>query len=304
MNGIYIVIAMSFFGTIVSVVLLVVQMLDRQRLASRIDSVHQAQVGPVNEHRRKLPKRTRYGKLDKRFKQAGITTDTQTILVRYFGLQAFVFAAISALVSPATGLVALAVIHVLALFLLKRKYVQRQHQFERQLTDAIQVISNAMKSGYSFFQALTRVVEDSSEPLCSAFGQVVKEMSLGKPMENAFELLVDNYPIEDLQLMVSAIFIQKEIGGNLADILDTMLETLRERQRIAAEVRALTAQGRLSGWIVSLLPVAIGSFLYLMNPSYIGLLFTTTLGRVMIGIALFNELMGVMLIKGIIKVEY
>lgn len=304
MGGMNLIIAMSFFGSIVSIVLLVVQMLDRKRLASRIESVHQDPAGAINEHRRKLPKRTRYGKLDKRFKQAGVKTDTQTVLIRYFGMQALAFAVFSVIYNVAAGLLALAIVHAIALFLLKRKYIYRQQQFERQLTDAIQVISNAMKSGYSFFQALTRVVEDSSEPLSSAFGQVVKEMSLGKPMENAFDQLLENYPLEDLQLLISAIFIQKEIGGNLADILETMLDTLRERQRIAAEVRALTAQGRLSGWIVSLLPIAIGSFLFLMNPTYIGLLFTTTLGRLMVIIALFNEFMGIMLIKGIIKVEY
>ncbi len=302
MQGLNLAIAMAFFGSLVSIVLLIVTMLDRQRLVQRI-------VGAGNETQlprstRHLPKRNAYGKLDKRFKRAGITGDVKQILTRYFGLQLIAFIVFTLAVHIGAGLISLALIHIVALTMMKRKFRQRQKQFERQLCDAIQVISNAMKSGYSFFQALTRVVEDSPEPLGPSFAQVVKEMSLGKPMENAFEQLLDNYPIEDLQLMISAIFIQKEIGGNLADILDTMLETLRERQRIAAEVSALTAQGRLSGWIVSLLPIAIGTFLFVINPAYISLLFTTPIGNVMLGLAAFNETLGIVLIKGIIRVEY
>lgn len=302
MNTLNLAIALAFFGAIVSIVLYAVTMVNREKLSARIEDIHQEK--PSEGQPRRLPKKTRFGKLDRRFKQAGIQGDVRKILMRYYAIQAVTFVVFSLVFHIGAGILAMAAIHLFALMLLKRKYAQRQKLFESQLCDAIQVISNAMKSGYSFFQSLTRVVEDSREPLASAFGQVVKEMSLGKPMEQAFVQLLDNYPLEDLQLMISAIFIQKEIGGNLADILDTMLETLRERQRIAAEVRALTAQGRLSGWIVSLLPVAIGVFLFFINPTYIALLFTTTLGRLMLIAALFNEFIGVMLIRGIIKVEY
>lgn len=302
MNSLNVAIALAFFGAIISAVLLLITMADRQSLAKRLESSASGTLGQLKI--KKLPKKSSFGKLDKRFKQAGISADAKQILTRYFILQLIFFLIFSMLFNIGAGLVSLAVVHAISLWILKKKYQKRQKRFEAQLCDAIQVISNAMKSGYSFFQALSRVVEDSPDPLGTSFGQVVKEMSLGKPMESAFEQLLDNYPIEDLQLMVSAIFIQKEIGGNLADILDTMLETLRERQRIAAEVSALTAQGKLSGWIVSVLPFGIGVFLFVVNPSYISLLFTTPVGRIMLVGALFNEFLGIMLIKGIIKVEY
>lgn len=302
MNTLHLAIALSFFGAITSIVLIIMTLIDQRRLSERLVSNHgHAREGIAIK---RLPKKNKYGKLDKRFKQAGLDGKSRKLIRQYFMIQILTFIATLLLFHIGAALVALSLIHVLALWLLKRQYVSRQKAFEKQLCDAIQVISNAMKSGYSFFQALTRVVEDSPDPLASSFAQVVKEMSLGKAMENAFEQLLETYPIEDLQLMVSAILIQKEIGGNLADILDTMLETLRERQRIASEVSALTAQGRLSGWIVSLLPFAIGLFLFFINPTYIALLFTTLAGRVMLGLSLFNELMGIVLIKGIIKVEY
>jgi tight adherence protein B len=202
------------------------------------------------------------------------------------------------------SLIMMIVVHIGCIGVLKTRSKKRIKRFESQLGDAIQVISNAMKAGYSFFQALSRVVEESSDPISSAFAQIIKEMSLGKSVDQVLDQLVRGFPIEDLELMVTAILIQREIGGNLSEILDNILETIRERQRINNEVRTLTAQGKLSGAIVMGMPIVIGAILYFMNPEYIMLLFETFLGRVMLGVAFSNQIMGALLIKKIITIEY
>jgi len=253
---------------------------------------------------KKKAKKKTQSALDRRLQRAGVHLSSQQMLLRYMVIQVTAFLAGTLFLNIGMGLIAISLLHFYFFFWLKRKYKKRLKNFELQLIDAVQVISNAMKSGYSFFQALSRVVEDSQEPLSSAFSQLIKEISLGKAMEDAFEQLLESFPLEDLELMVSAILIQKEIGGNLSEILDTMLETLRERQRIQQEVQTLTAQGRFSGAIVVALPFGLGLILFLMNPSYMALLFTTVAGRIMVSIALVSQLFGILAIKKIITIKY
>lgn len=186
----------------------------------------------------------------------------------------------------------------------KRRIDKRLKAFEAQLGDAIQVISNAMKAGYSFFQAMSRVVDESKDPLAATFKQAIKEMSLGISTEQAMVQIAEQNPIEDLELLVNAILIQREIGGNLAEILDNILNTIRERQRIANEVRTLTAQGKLSGLIIMLMPIFLGIALFFFNRSYMMLLFTTTPGRIMVGVSIVNQIIGALMIRKIIDVTY
>jgi tight adherence protein B len=253
---------------------------------------------------KKKAKKKTQSALDRRLQRAGVHLSSQQMLLRYMVIQVTAFLTGTLFLNIGMGLIAISLLHFYFFFWLKRKYKKRLKNFELQLIDAVQVISNAMKSGYSFFQALSRVVEDSQEPLSSAFSQLIKEISLGKAMEDAFEQLLESFPLEDLELMVSAILIQKEIGGNLSEILDTMLETLRERQRIQQEVQTLTAQGRFSGAIVVALPFGLGLILFLMNPSYMALLFTTVAGSIMVSIALVSQLFGILAIKKIITIKY
>lgn len=303
MESLRIILALSLFGLSTSTILAFVMASEVKSIFERLDVTKTHQTSTPEKVRKKT-KKTRLTKLDKQFRQAGIQQSSRTVLIRYLVLQLLVVILTGILVNWGFALIALSGIHVMLLVILRRMVNKRLKVFEIQLCDAIQIISNAMKSGYSFFQALSRVAEDSQEPLCSAFKQVIKDISLGKTMESAFEQLLEHFPLEDLQLMVSAILIQKEIGGNLSDILDNMLDTLRERQRIQQEVRALTAQGRLSGVIVVSLPFAIMGILFLTSPSYMNTLFTTLTGQIMLGIAGSSQLLGIVAIKKIIRIEY
>ncbi|MCX7884739.1 MAG: type II secretion system F family protein [Caloramator sp.] len=188
------------------------------------------------------------------------------------------------------------------LIILKRKN-DRFKMFDSQLTEAIVIISNSLKAGYSFMQSIAVVSEQIKEPLGKEFKRILKELSLGMPEEEAFRNLQIRVVSEDLNLLVNAILIQKNIGGNLSEILDNISETIRERQKIKAELKNLTAQGKLSVIIISLIPVFIGLIIYLFNKEYIMLLFTTKIGIIMIVVSIVNEFIGLMLINKIINIE-
>ena len=187
--------------------------------------------------------------------------------------------------------------------IINMKKKERLKLFNEQINEGIVLISNSLKAGYSFLQALTVVVDELKEPFSKEFGKLLKEMTLGISTEEAFKGMLDRVESEDLKLLVNAILIQKDIGGNLAEILDNISETIRERQKIKNEVKTLTAQGRLSGIIITLMPVILGLMIYMFNKEYIMLLFTTTIGLVMLGMAFVSQVIGIFMIRKIVDVE-
>lgn len=187
--------------------------------------------------------------------------------------------------------------------IISSKKKNRIKEFDAQLTEAIVIISNSLKAGYSFLQAIAVVSEQIKEPLGKEFKRLLKEMSLGLDEKQAFLNLQNRIDSEDLNLLINAILIQKDIGGNLSEILDNISETIRERQKIKNELKTLTAQGKLTGMIISMLPVFLGGVIYIFNKEYIMLLFTTKIGIGMLVFSLVSELMGLFFIKKVISIE-
>jgi tight adherence protein B len=146
---------------------------------------------------------------------------------------------------------------------------RRMESFDAQLSDTLNLWVNAMRSGYSVLQAMEAIATELPAPVSVEFERVVQEVRLGLSVEQALANMYRRVPSEDLDLVITAVNIQREVGGNLAEVLDTISYTIRERVRIKGEIRTLTAQGRVSGWIISLLPVALGFFLFLINPEYV-----------------------------------
>ncbi|WP_337961032.1 type II secretion system F family protein [Caloramator sp. mosi_1] len=146
-------------------------------------------------------------------------------------------------------------------------------------------------------QAIAVVSEQIKDPLGKEFKRLLKEMSLGLPDVEAFKNLQNRIESEDLNILINAILIQKDIGGNLSEILDNISETIRERQKIKNELKTLTAQGRLTGMIISMLPVFLGGVIYIFNKEYIMLLLTTKIGIGMLIFSLLSELAGLFIIK-------
>ena len=163
-------------------------------------------------------------------------------------------------------------------FFLPRFYVKRQQsirlvKFNDQLSDMLNLMVNGLRAGYSTMQALEAVSRELPSPISDEFRRVVQEMQIGIPMEAALENLLRRIPSEDLDFVVTAINVQREVGGNLSEILDTISFTIRERVRIKGEIRVMTANVRTSGTVLSLIPVFLTLALWFVSPEYIGSFF-------------------------------
>ena len=170
--------------------------------------------------------------------------------------------------------IALLVFFVLGAFAprwyLKRRQAKRLDNFNKQLPDTITLLANSLRAGSSFLQGMELVTRESGPPLATEFDRVIREMSLGMSLTGALNNLVRRVASEDLELMVTAIVIQTQVGGNLATVLDAIAFTIRERVRITGEIQTLTAMQRYSGYVLMLLPVALGAILFLISPTYMG----------------------------------
>lgn len=188
-------------------------------------------------------------------------------------------------------------------FIIANRKKERIKLFDSQLNEGVMIISNSLKAGYSFLQAIAVVTEETQNPFSKEFKKLLKEMSLGISEEDALKNLLMRMESEDLKLIMNAILIQKDTGGNLSEILDNIGETIRERQKIKNELKTLTAQGKLSGVIVTLIPVFLGGVIYLFNKEYMLLLFTTSIGLGMVTISVISQIIGILLIKKIINID-
>jgi tight adherence protein B len=163
-----------------------------------------------------------------------------------------------------------------------RRIGSRLNAFNKQLPDTITLLSNSLRAGSSFLQSIELVSRESPAPMGPEMGRVVREVNLGLSMEEALSNLVRRIKSDDLDLMVTAIGVQQQVGGNLAEILDTIAFTIRERVRIKGEIRTLTAQGRYSGYLVAFLPIAIMVTLNFINPEFMQPLFTELIGQILL----------------------
>lgn len=151
---------------------------------------------------------------------------------------------------------------------------RRLKAFNNQLGDSINMMANSLRSGYSFLQSLELVSREAPQPTSTEFRRVVQEVGLGLSTEQALANLLKRVPSDDLDLLVTAVNIQMEVGGNLAQILETIGHTIRERVRIKGEIQVLTAQGRISAYVITGLPIALAAGITMMNPEYMAPIFT------------------------------
>lgn len=154
------------------------------------------------------------------------------------------------------------------------KQKRRLQSFNNQLGDTVNLLANSLRSGYSLLQSMEMVSREAAPPVSQEFRRVVQEVGLGLSLEESMNNLLRRVPSDDLDLMVSAINIQAEVGGNLADILETIGFTIRERVRIKGQIRVLTSQARYSGYVVTFLPIVIAAVITAINPEYMGPIFT------------------------------
>ncbi|MCU0265857.1 MAG: type II secretion system F family protein [Actinomycetia bacterium] len=186
---------------------------------------------------------------------------------------------------------------------LRRRSENRRKAFNAQLPDTLQLMAGSLQAGYSMPQAVDTVVREGSQPIAAEFNRALVETRLGVPLEDALDGVAERMDSVDFGWVVMAIRIQREVGGNLAEVLSNVAATLRERERLRRQVRALSAEGRLSAWILGLLPVFFALYLLLVRRSYVEPLYTTTLGWLMIGGTLLLMLVGVVWLRRVVKVE-
>jgi tight adherence protein B len=215
-----------------------------------------------------------------------------------------------ALRNPLALLIGAFVGFMLPRFWLGRRKSGRLGAFNKQLPDTITLLANGLRAGSSFLQAVELVVRESRPPVSTEFSRVIREVNLGLPFEQAMENMVRRVRSDDLELMATAINIQHTVGGNLAEILDSIAFTIRERIRIKGEIRTLTAQQRLSGYVVGFLPIGLAGFLFVAAPNFMSPMFEKPpealglpLGVVILAMGGFMMFIGFMLIRRIVDIE-
>lgn len=193
---------------------------------------------------------------------------------------------------------------LMGLALLGMRIRRRRKKFTNQLGDMLTMVANALRAGFSFMQAFELISREMDAPMGREVQLVVNEVNLGNTLESALDNMQRRVASPDFELVVTAVLIQRQVGGDLAQILDTIGETIQERIRMRREVMTLTAQGRLSGIILAVLPFAMAGILTFIKPDYLKPLLEDDLGRIIIAISVISELIGIFFIKKITDVHY
>jgi len=211
------------------------------------------------------------------------------------------------LMGGVTGLV-LSIVAALVGYNMPKIYMNKRRQsriakLNSQLPEALMMIANSLKAGFGLQQALNTSVEQLSHPLSTEFARTIHEMNIGSNAEEALLGLAARSGSYDLDIVVTAILVQRTVGGNLGEILDTVAETMRERIRIRGEIQTLTAQQKLTGLVIGGLPIGVGIMFSVMSPGYIDPLFTTLMGKMMLGSAVGLEVVGMLIIGRVLNIE-
>jgi tight adherence protein B len=247
---------------------------------------------------------SRYLNLRMLFEQADVSISVST-----FATFCGAFAAMGLLL-PALGGLSMTLAPVMALFLgllpvmwllIRRK--KRLKKFAAQLPEALELIARALRAGHSLAAGFSLVAQEMSDPIGAEFSRTFEEQNLGKPMEEALEDMTKRVPNLDLKFFVTAIILQRQTGGDLAEILDKIGHLIRERFQIWGQVQALTGEGRLSGIVLLALPPVLFAVVYRMNPDYLMLLFSDPLGKKMLVGGIVSQLFGAIAIRKIVSIR-
>jgi tight adherence protein B len=198
------------------------------------------------------------------------------------------------------GILCLLFGHIPVIKIMKGARISR---FTVQLAEFLILITNSLRSGQTFLQGVEIAANESADPIGMEFRQMLKETKLGVPVDQAFSNMLLRVPSEDLKIVMSAFTIQRNVGGNLAEIMEQVAATIRQRIQVANQIKVLTTQGKLSGAIVGLLPIGLLFVFATINYSYTSLLWTRTFGLIMLGLGGFLQLLGAFVIYKICDIE-
>ena len=180
---------------------------------------------------------------------------------------------------------------------------RRSSSFTNQLGDCLMMVANALRAGFSFLQAMEMISKEMEPPISEEFQHVMRDIGLGATVERALDDMDKRMGSPDFSLVVTAVLIQQQVGGDLALILDTISETIQDRIKMRREVKTLTAQGRMSGWILIFTPIALALFMTSSNPNYLDPLFHHPIGQMILAATIVMEIVGAIIINRIVDIE-
>jgi tight adherence protein B len=216
------------------------------------------------------------------------------------------FGAVTAYTGNTQPLVALgagAALGLAPLWYVRRKARLRMHAFEEQFPDCLEFVSRSMRAGHAFSVAIEMAYREFSEPLAGELRRTFEEQHLGQPLDIVLRKLTDRVPSMDVQFFVSAVLLQRRTGGNLAELLDKLAQLVRERFKLRARIRTVSAQGVMSGRILSAIPVAVGGMMFMANPQYARFFLDDPTGNQMLAAAMGMQVLGYLIIRKIVTIE-
>jgi tight adherence protein B len=244
------------------------------------------------------------GDLQLMIQQAGSSMTVGSFLMTTVGVS--VGSGLAALVLSQKFLIAIPVALIAAFIpyaLMRRRRTRRLYAFESELPEAIDLLGRAIRAGHPLSSGMKMVADETGEPISGEFRRTFEENRFGVPFDDAIQEMSDRVDIVDVRILVTAILIQREVGGNLAEVLDNLASVIRARFTIRRQLRVYTAQGRMSGYVLAALPIVVGTIIYLLNPEYVRLMFVHPLGRVLLGVAVIMQIIGFLWIRKIINID-
>jgi tight adherence protein B len=236
--------------------------------------------------------------------QAGVTaTFGSLVTISFAGSAILGFLAYFRLGATLPTLILSGVFLPLPYLYVRRKRAKRLNKMEQQLPEALGMMVSALRVGHSMVASLGAVAQESDEPIGGEFRKCFEEQNYGVDMRTAMMNLTDRAPIQDLRIFVAAVLIQKESGGNLAEVLEKVAQTTRERFRLKKQVSVHTAQGRMTGWILTFLPAVLGLAMYFMNPEGMSTLWTDPLGIKLLYTSVIMDIIGGLIIRKIVAIK-
>ena len=242
--------------------------------------------------------------LDFKMQQAGIPllgTEFMALLL----LSAVVVGSIAAVIAKKwyAGILAAIIIVAAEYIYVLVRIDRRSASFTNQLGDCLMMVANALRAGFSFLQAMEMISKEMEPPISDEFKHVMRDIGLGATTERALDDMDKRVGSPDFSLVVTAVLIQQQVGGDLAQILDTISETIQDRIRMRREVKTLTTQGRMSGWVLILTPIAMALFMTYSDPNYLDPLFKNPIGKMILVATIVMEIIGAIAIKRIVDIE-
>jgi tight adherence protein B len=292
---------------------------DRE-VAARVAAVTSAHHQPVSQAPEGangwIPQRvTKFGKrfaesrgfserLDAELEAAGVSVRSgEFVVLSVVGVMIGAVLGAALLRNPLLALITAAICGAGPTVALRYLLKKRTEKMREQLPEVLTIMASSLRAGHSFMQALDAVAREIPQPAAAEFQRVVAEIRLGRATDDALEALSERVGSGDFKWAVLAVNIQREVGGNLAEILDNVADTLRERAQMRRQILVLTAEGRLSAWVLIGLPIAIAVYMFAVNPEYISLLVTTKLGLFMSGTAIVLMVLGTFWMRKIVDID-